>query len=96
VLGYNLLLDWTGTGWPWSGDIPTLLENSIDWLISHAPQPIPPEVKISFKVQVTGNPGQIVRNTAKLAWTDDYTSDVHETIVSDVPDMYLPLIQRDD
>jgi uncharacterized repeat protein (TIGR01451 family) len=96
VLGYNTLLDWEGAGWPWSGDMPTLLENSIDWLMSHAPQPIPPEAKISFKVQVTGNPGQIIRNTAKLAWVDDWTSDIHETIVSDVPDVYLPLILRNE
>jgi hypothetical protein len=64
--------------------------------MSHAPQPIPPEAKISFKVQVTGNPGQIIRNTAKLAWVDDWTSDIHETIVSDVPDVYLPLILRNE
>jgi hypothetical protein len=94
VLGYNLLLDWNGTDWPWSGDIPTLLENSIGWLISHAPQPIPPEVKISFRVQIAGKPGQIIRNTANLAWQHDWTSDVHETIITDVPDVYLPLIYK--
>jgi subtilisin family serine protease len=94
VLGYNLLLDWSGAGWPWSGDVPTLLENSIGWLISHAPQPIPPEVKIDFKVQVAGNPGQIIRNTAELDWVTDWTSGAHETLISEAPDVYLPLIHR--
>jgi hypothetical protein len=94
VLGYNLLLDWNGTGWPWSGDVPILLENSIKWLISHAPQPIPPEVKISFMVQVAGNPGQIIRNTAKLDWKMDWTSDAHETIIGEAPDFYLPMIHK--
>lgn len=92
VIGYNFLLDWHGTDWPWSGDIPTLLENSIRWLISHAPQPIPPEASVKFKVQVTGKPGEIIRNTAKLDWGHDGTSDVHDTIITDVPDIYLPQV----
>jgi hypothetical protein len=94
VIGYNLLLDWSGTGWPWSGDIPILLENSIRWLMSHAPQPVPPEASISYKVQITGKPGEIVHNTAKLDWGQDWTSDAHETIITDVPDFYLPLIWK--
>ena len=92
VIGYNFLLDWHGTDWPWSGDIPTLLENSIRWLISHAPQPIPPEASVKFKVQVTGKPGEIIRNTAKLDWGHDGTSDVHDTIITDIPDIYLPQV----
>jgi len=94
VIGYNLLLDWSGADWPWSGDIPTLLENSIRWLMSHAPLPMPPEVSIRFKVQITGKPGEIIRNTANLDWGQDWTSDVHETIITDFPDVYLPQILK--
>jgi hypothetical protein len=93
VLGYNFLLDWSGIGWPWSGEVPTLLGNSVRWLMSHV-TPLPPQVSISFDVQVAGEPGQVLRNTARLNWALGRTGGVHDILVSDVSDVYLPVIHR--
>jgi hypothetical protein len=94
VLGYNFLLDWSGDGWPWSGDVPILLENSVNWLVSHIPPPMPPKVTISFLVEITGETGDVIRNSAYLDWGSDWTSAAHDVLLSEAPDTYLPLIYR--
>ena len=96
VIGYNFLLDWTDPGWPWSGDVPVLLENSINWLMAHAAPPMPATVSITFDVQVTGGSGDIIRNTAELVWPADWTSDAHDVAIIDAYRLYLPVVFKGD
>jgi len=93
VLGYNFLLDWSDVGWPWSGDVPRLLENSIHWLIGNSAPPMPATVTIRFNARVFGQAGQAIRNRALVDWGTDQTADIHEVTLFG-RSVYLPLVMR--
>lgn len=96
VLGFNFLLDWGDPGWPWAGDVPTLLENSINWLMSSAAPPMPATVTVTFNVEVTGSLDDVIHNTAQLDWTADWTDAVHDVTVVERTDyfFYLPVVYK--
>lgn len=94
VLGYNFLLDWTDVGWPWSGDVPQLLENSIRWLVANSAPPMPATVTIRFNARVSGHVGQTIRNRALVDWITDYAADIHDVTLTSGAAVYLPLVMR--
>ena len=78
----------------WTGDVPLILCNSIDYLMYYGMPPLPARVTISFDVRVP-DVGEIC-NQAHLDWGRDHTSGEHcvEVISVEKSYFYLPLMLR--
>jgi len=63
-----------GTGTPQG--MPFIVQGNI------AGEPLPEVITITFDVEVNGIPGDVIRNWAELDWGDDWTTDIHDVLIT--------------
>jgi hypothetical protein len=86
-MSYAGNLTWThGTAWQQGG--------TVHW--TNVPtEVLPAQVTIGFQVVVSGSGGEVVHNTALLAWGADGTQDSHQVMIEEaLPVFYLPLVYK--
>ena len=77
----------------WTGDVPLLLCNAIDYLMAGVAPPMPAEVTITFDAQVSGPVGTAIQNMARVDWGTDWTDDMLEVRIAE-SQLFLPIVVR--